>query len=63
MIQLLPYLGILLVGVSAVTAASVALAGVKLRTRERTALWVTTTALALVLLAVITQTLTGLESR
>lgn len=56
---ILPFAGILIVGVSAVTTATVALAGVKLRTRDRTALWAATTALALVLIAVLTHTLTS----
>lgn len=61
---LLPLLGVLLVGISAVTTASVALAGVKLRHRDRAVLWATTTALALVLVVVFTQTLIStFESR
>lgn len=46
---------VLLVGVSAVVTASVALAGVNLRRRERAALWAAVVALALVLVIVAAQ--------
>ena len=60
MTQFLSLAGVLLVGVSAITTATVALAGTHLRFCDRTALWSATTALALVLLAVFIHTLTSI---
>lgn len=50
---------VLAVGISAITTASVALSGVNLCIRDRGALWMTTTTLALILLAVFIRTLTN----
>lgn len=60
MMQILSLAGVLLVGVSAITTATVALAGTNLRNRDRTALWGTTAALALVLVAVFAHSLNSI---
>lgn len=60
MMQILSLAGVFLVGVSAITTATVALAGTNLRNRDRTALWGSTAVLALVLVAVFVYTLTSI---
>lgn len=59
MTQFLSLAGVLLVGISAITTATVALANTSMRMRDRSALWVVTTALAMVLVAVLAQNLTS----
>lgn len=50
---------VILVGISAVATASVALVGVNLRTRDRGALWAAAASLALVLFGIIIYSLVG----